>query len=171
QVIAVSKEGLLNTSESGGKKVQSPSFASGSLSRVGSLEDEALIVYTSGTTGPPKGVVLTVANLLTDADAIADWHGFGVNDRLMCVLPIHHVNGTIVTLVTPFYCKGSVVLNRKFKTATFWRLLHCEKVTLVSVVPTLLEFLLDTNEDLTSYKLDRFGGCICGAGPLLKDTA
>ena len=42
----------------------------------------------------------------------------------MCVLPIHHVNGTIVTLVTPFYCKGSVVLNRKFKTATFWPLLH-----------------------------------------------
>ena len=90
QVIAVSKEGLLNTSEPGGKKVQSPSFASESLSRVGSLDDEALIVYTSGTTGPPKGVVLTVANLLTDADAIADWHGFGVNDRLMCVLPIHH---------------------------------------------------------------------------------
>ena len=75
------------------------------LSRVGSLDDEALIVYTSGTTGPPKGVVLTVANLLTDADAIADWHGFGVNDRLMCVLPIHHVNGIVVTLITPFYSR------------------------------------------------------------------
>jgi len=138
---------------------------------ISDLDDEALIVYTSGTTGPPKGVILTAYNLLVDADGIATWHSLGAEDRLMCVLPIHHVNGTIVTLVTPFYCKGSVVLNRKFKTATFWRLLHCEKVTLVSVVPTLLEFLLDTNEDLTSYKLDRFGGCICGAGPLLKDTA
>ena len=83
----------------------------------GSLEDEALIVYTSGTTGPSKGVVLTVENLLIDADAIADWHHFGLNDRLMCVLPIHHVNGIVVTLVTPFYCKGSTVLNRKFKSA------------------------------------------------------
>jgi long-chain acyl-CoA synthetase len=135
------------------------------------LDDEALIVYTSGTTGPPKGVILTAYNLLVDADGIATWHGLGARDRLMCVLPIHHVNGTVVTLVTPFYCQGSVVLNRKFKSATFWRLLHHEQITLVSVVPTLLEFLLDANEDLASYALDRFGGCICGAGPLLKDTA
>ena len=135
------------------------------------LDEEALIVYTSGTTGPPKGVVLTVKNLLLDADAIADWHQFGADDRLMCVLPIHHVNGTVVTLITPFYCKGSVVLNRKFNSATFWRRLHEERVTCVSVVPTLLEFLLDANEDVTAYKLDDFGGFICGAGPLLKDTA
>lgn len=136
-----------------------------------SLKDEALIVYTSGTTGPPKGVVLTAENLLMDADAIADWHGFGPEDRLMCVLPLHHVNGTVVTLVTPFYFKGSTVLNRKFKTGAFWRKLHDEQVTCVSVVPTLLEFLLEASEDLTSYKLDRFGGVICGAGPLLKETA
>lgn len=135
------------------------------------LDDEALIVYTSGTTGTPKGVILSAYNLLVDADGIATWHSLGAQDRLMCVLPIHHVNGTVVTLVTPFYCKGSVVLNRKFKTAAFWRLLHREQITLVSVVPTLLEFLLDANEDLISYTLDRFGGCICGAGPLLKDTA
>jgi long-chain acyl-CoA synthetase len=136
-----------------------------------SLDDEALIVYTSGTTGLPKGVVLTVENLLLDADAIADWHQFGADDRLMCVLPIHHVNGTVVTLITPFYCKGSLVLNRKFKSATFWRRVHEERVTCVSVVPTLLEFLLDAKEDLTAYKLDSFGGFICGAGPLLKDAA
>jgi long-chain acyl-CoA synthetase len=137
----------------------------------GSLEDEALLVYTSGTTGQPKGVVLSVENLLIDADAIADWHHFGLNDRLMCVLPIHHVNGIVVTLVTPFYCKGSTVLNRRFKSANFWRRLHEDHVTCVSVVPTLLEFLLDAKEDLSSYRLDRFKGFICGAGPLLKETA
>ena len=136
-----------------------------------SLADEALIVYTSGTTGPPKGVVLTAENLLIDADAITDWHRFDANDRLMCVLPIHHVNGTVVTLITPFYCKGSVVLNRKFKSTSFWRKLHEEQITCVSVVPTLLEFLIDADDDLTAYQLDRFGGFICGAGPLLKDTA
>jgi long-chain acyl-CoA synthetase len=135
------------------------------------LDDVALIVYTSGTTGPPKGVVLTVANLLLDADGIADWHRFGPDDRLMCVLPIHHVNGTVVTLVTPFYCKGGAVLNRKFKTGTFWRRIHDERVTCVSVVPTLLEFLLEADEDLTPYRLERFRGVICGAGPLLKETA
>jgi long-chain acyl-CoA synthetase len=137
----------------------------------GSLDDEALIVYTSGTTGPPKGVVLTARNLLVDADGIADWHGFGPDDRLMCVLPIHHVNGTVVTLVTPFYFGGGAVLNRKFKSAVFWRRIHDEGVTCVSVVPTLLEFLLDADEDLMPYRLDRFRGVICGAGPLLKETA
>ena len=137
----------------------------------GSLEDEALIVYTSGTTGPPKGVVLTARNLLIDADGIADWHGFGSGDRLMCVLPIHHVNGTVVTLVTPFYFAGGTVLNRKFKSTAFWQRIHDEGVTCVSVVPTLLEFLLDANEDLAAYRLDHFRGVICGAGPLLKETA
>ena len=137
----------------------------------GSLEDEALIVYTSGTTGPPKGVVLTARNLLIDADGIADWHGFGPGDRLMCVLPIHHVNGTVVTLVTPFYFAGGTVLNRKFKSTAFWQRIHDEGVTCVSVVPTLLEFLLDANEDLALYRLDHFRGVICGAGPLLKETA
>lgn len=171
-VVTVTDEGLNHSegqsAESDGQQSIRPSRFSPHASRP---EDEALIVYTSGTTGPPKGVILTVSNLLVDADGIATWHSLGAQDRLMCVLPIHHVNGTVVTLVTPFYCKGSVVLNRRFKTATFWRLLHCEQITLVSVVPTLLEFLLDANEDLTSYALDRFGGCICGAGPLLKDTA
>ena len=135
------------------------------------LDDPALIVYTSGTTGPPKGVVLTGTNLLIDADAISAWHGFGLHDRLMCVLPVHHVNGIVVTLVTPLYCKGSVVLNRKFHTGSFWRRIHEEAVTSVSVVPTLLEFLLDADEDLAAYRLGRFRGTICGAGPLLKDTA
>jgi acyl-CoA synthetase (AMP-forming)/AMP-acid ligase II len=142
-----------------------------SFAREGSLEDEALIVYTSGTTGPPKGVVLTARNLLVDADGIADWHGFRPEDRLMCVLPIHHVNGTVVTLVTPFYFGGGAILNRKFRSTAFWRRIHDEGVTCVSVVPTLLEFLLDADEDLKLYRLDHFRGVICGAGPLLKETA
>ncbi|HJT22819.1 MAG TPA: class I adenylate-forming enzyme family protein [Nitrospira sp.] len=170
RVVAVNDEGF--TRNSGHIGGPSPNgSASGHPAHAGSLSDEALIVYTSGTTGPPKGVVLTVENLLTDADAIAEWHGFGINSRLMCVLPLHHVNGTVVTLLTPFYCAGSTVLNRKFKSAVFWRRLHEERVTCVSVVPTLLEFLLDENEDVTGYNLDRLGGFICGAGPLLKDTA
>lgn len=171
-VIALNDDSFMEDKRQGvlGETKHGP-LAPGHASHAGSLEDEALIVYTSGTTGPPKGVVLTVENLLTDADAIADWHHFGVNDRLMCVLPIHHVNGIVVTLLTPFYCKGSLVLNRKFKSVTFWRRLHEEHVTCVSVVPTLLEFLLDAKEDLSPYRLDRFKGFICGAGPLLKETA
>jgi long-chain acyl-CoA synthetase len=168
-VIALNDDGFVEGPKHRVKAGASPFLGTASPSP--SLEDEALIVYTSGTTGPPKGVVLTVGNLLLDADAITEWHRFGADARLMCVLPIHHVNGTVVTVITPFYCKGSIVLNRKFKSTTFWRRLHEERVTCVSVVPTILEFLLDANEGIIDYKLDEFGGFICGAGPLLKDTA
>ena len=172
EVVVLGDDGFVEGKRHG-IKGRLPEYAEGSHPALHCmrLDDEALIIYTSGTTGPPKGVVLTTANLLIDADAIAGWHGFGTLDRFMCVLPIHHVNGIVVTLVTPFYCKGSTVLNRKFKTGRFWKRLHEEQVTCVSVVPTLLEFLLDENEGIRRYRLERFGGLICGAGPLLKDTA
>ncbi|MDR4482944.1 MAG: class I adenylate-forming enzyme family protein [Nitrospirales bacterium] len=137
----------------------------------GGLSDEALIVYTSGTTGPPKGVVLTVENLLVDAHGIARWHSLEKGHCLMCVLPIHHVNGIVVTLLTPMYGKGTSVLNRRFRQSQFWSRVQDEGVNCVSVVPTILEFLLEGATDISKYCLDHFRGVICGAGPLLKDTA
>ncbi len=137
----------------------------------GDLHDDALIVYTSGTTGPPKGVIVTAENLLVDADAITSWHGFNMGESLMCILPIHHVNGIVVTLVTPFYFKGKSVLTRRFHPATFWHLIQNEQVHCVSVVPTILEILLETPFNVDHYHLDHFRGVICGAGPLLKETA
>jgi long-chain acyl-CoA synthetase len=110
------------------------------------LEDECLLVYTSGTTGPPKGVVLIQYNLLVDAKGVADWQQIGAEQRMMCVLPIHHVNGILVTLVTPLYTGGSVVLQRQFRASTFWEHLAREGVHVVSVVPTLLQFLCEAAE-------------------------
>ncbi len=135
------------------------------------IEDEALIVYTSGTTGNPKGVVLTQHNLLADAKGITEWHGMTNAQRMMCVLPIHHVNGTIVTLVTPMYFGGSIVLNQKFQSEHFFERIEKERVNVVSVVPTLLAFLIEY------YKVDGIDTAkrdsnlalrhiICGAGPL-----
>jgi long-chain acyl-CoA synthetase len=135
------------------------------------LDDEALIVYTSGTTGLPKGVVLTQYNLLIDAKAIAEWHGMTPDQRMMCVLPIHHVNGTVVTLMTPMYYGGSVVLNQKFHSHKFFERATKERVHVVSVVPTLLQFLLHENPDLSTYDLSHFRHIICGAGPLTCDLA
>jgi len=132
---------------------------------------ECLIVYTSGTTGAPKGVVLEQYNLLADARSIAEWHRFGPSDRAMCVLPIHHVNGTVVTLMTPLYSGGSVVLHRKFRAQAFWSTLAEESCTWVSVVPTVLAFLCERHDDLSKLDLSRFRHIICGAGPLTTDLA
>ncbi|MCS7014038.1 MAG: class I adenylate-forming enzyme family protein [Chloroherpetonaceae bacterium] len=152
-------------------RVQSQPAVNDSQATYADLETEALIVYTSGTTGLPKGVVLTQYNLLVDADAIAKWHNLQEGDVMMCVLPIHHVNGTVVTLLTPLYYGGSVVLNQKFQTETFFERLANEKVKVVSVVPTLLQFLLHANIDLSRYDLSSFSHFICGAGPLTVELA
>jgi long-chain acyl-CoA synthetase len=128
-------------------------------------------VYTSGTTGLPKGVLLCQYNLLIDAKAIAEWHQMTPEQRMMCVLPIHHVNGTVVTLMTPMYSGGSVVLNQKFHSDKFFERITNEKVHVVSVVPTLLQFLLHEHPDMSMYDLKHFRHIICGAGPLTCDLA
>lgn len=135
------------------------------------LDSEALIVYTSGTTGNPKGVVLTHYNLLVDAKCIAEWHQMDARQRMMCVLPIHHVNGTIVTILTPLFFGGSLVLNEKFHTSEFFGKLAKEKVNVVSVVPTLLAFLLQGGAKTEGLDLSNFRHIICGAGPLTVELA
>jgi len=132
---------------------------------------EALIVYTSGTTGLPKGVVLVQRNLFADGYEIARWHGIGEHSRMMCVLPVHHVNGTIVTHVTPFLVGASVVLNRKFQTEHFFPRIVAEGVEVVSVVPTLLAFLLEADADPLGAPQRGFRHVICGAGPLTCELA
>ena len=133
-------------------------------------DTEALIVYTSGTTGAPKGVILTHGNLLADAQGIARLHGFTEGDRAMCVLPLHHVNGIVVTLVTPLLTGGSVVLNRKFSASRFWKIVADEKCTWCSVVPTILAFLCESKPGDWAKPPD-FRHFLCGAGPLTTDLA
>lgn len=135
------------------------------------LESPCLIVYTSGTTGPPKGVLLCQGNLFADAEGISTWHGINHKTVMMCVLPIHHVNGTIVTLITPMYAGASVVLCRKFQSQHFFPIIAQEKVAIVSVVPTLLAFLLETEINLDEFDLQYFRHIICGAGPLTCELA
>ena len=134
-------------------------------------ETEALIVYTSGTTGNPKGVVLTHYNLLVDACYISEWHKMIEHDSIMCVLPIHHVNGTVVTIMAPLYAGARIILNQKFHTNRFFNILESEKVKIVSVVPTLLQFLIHSDEQTNKYNLTKFSHIICGAGPLTCELA
>ncbi len=148
-----------------------------------SLEDEALLVYTSGTTGAPKGVVLMQYNLLVDAMGIGKWHGITAEQRMMCVLPIHHVNGIVVTIMTPLFAGASTVLNRGYSSSHFWERIAAEKVQVVSLVPTLLQFSLEyaakqeaegksiwgehlDGSPVVADDLKSFRHFICGAGTL-----
>ena len=162
--------------ESGAKSADVP--LSGGGAAVASLDDEALLVYTSGTTGAPKGVILSQYNLLVDAQGISQWQAVTGNQRTMCVLPIHHVNGIVVTIMMPLYVGGSTVLNRRFSVSHFWERIARDRVNVVSVVPTLLQFLIEYGERERAKGNTIFGGginrrdlvhfrhLICGAGTL-----
>ncbi|MEQ9092446.1 MAG: class I adenylate-forming enzyme family protein [Balneola sp.] len=155
-----------------GKSTDSFSLKNGDLKEPEfDSETDALIVFTSGTTGNPKGVVLSQRNLLEDARSISEWHNIDSATRMMCVLPIHHVNGTVVTLMTPFFVGGSVVLNEKFQIDQFFPVIEEEDVKIVSVVPTLLQYLNSFYEDKETPKLKNFSHAICGAGPLTVNVA
>lgn len=102
----------------------------------------ALILFTSGTTGKPKGVLLTHANLLANASFVRDAHRLTADDIALCVLALFHVNGLVVTLLTPLLTGMAVVLPQRFTAEQFWGWVEDHRVTWFSAVPTILSLLL-----------------------------
>ena len=103
----------------------------------------ALLMYTSGTTGNPKGVMLTQANLAANAQAIATEHALGAPDRVLGVLPLYHINAFAVTMLAPLASGGSVVMAARFSAQRFWPLAVENGCTWINVVPTIISFLLE----------------------------
>jgi len=103
----------------------------------------ALLMYTSGTTGQPKGVMLTQANLAANARAISAEHGLVAGDRVLGVLPLYHINAFAVTMLAPLAHGGSVVLPPKFSATQFWGQAIGRGCTWINVVPTMIAFLLE----------------------------
>lgn len=102
-----------------------------------------LLMYTSGTTGVPKGVMLTQANLVANAQAISAEHGLGPADRVLAVLPLYHINAFTVTMLAPLAHGGSLAMPPKFSAARFWRQAAEAHCTWINVVPTMISYLLE----------------------------
>ncbi len=124
-------------------------------------DDTALLMYTSGTTGRPKGALLTHANLLAAARAVAAWHGLGPDDRCLSSLPLYHINGQVIATVTPFVSGGSVVAPHRFSVSTWWGTAERHSPTWINVVPTIIAYLLHAADPARSYRFPsvRFGRC------------
>lgn len=103
----------------------------------------ALLMYTSGTTGKPKGVMLSHANLVANAHAIAKEHALTHQDRVLGVLPLYHINAFLVTMLTPLASMGSVAMTPKFSAVRFWSQVQEKSCTWINVVPTIVSYLLE----------------------------
>ncbi len=136
-----------------------------------SLNDVALVMYFCSPSGRPKGVILEHVNLIAEAMSIAEWHRLSDDQRIMCILPIHHVKGIVLTLLTPLAVGGGVVLNQTFQAEKFFERIAADRVTVVSVDAGLLLSLIQAKLPVDMYKLAHFRHLICGAGPLTVDLA
>lgn len=105
-------------------------------------QSDALLMYTSGTTGRPKGVVLSHGNLIAGGLNVAMGHELTYEDRALCVLPLYHINGLCVTVFGPLVSAGSVVIPKRFSTTAFWQWVDQYRCSWFSVVPTQIAYLL-----------------------------
>ena len=126
-----------------------------------SAEDAALIVYTSGTTGQPKGAVLTQANLAAGLSALEQGWGLTPEDRLLSALPLFHVHGLVAGLFGVLAAGGGVDLHARFEVAPF--LEAASEATISYCVPTMLHRLA-RDGDLSALRKLRL--LVSGSAPL-----
>ncbi|HWU59406.1 MAG TPA: AMP-binding protein [Microbacteriaceae bacterium] len=104
-------------------------------------EGGSAILFTSGSTGEPKGVELSEAQLLHVASAIATHNALTAHDRGFNPLPLFHVNAQVVGLLATLVAGGTLVLDRRFHRTGFWELLNERDITWLNAVPAILAVL------------------------------
>ncbi len=108
----------------------------------------AMLMYTSGTTGLPKGVLLTHANMLHAGGAVAEHQRLTTNDRVLSSLPLYHINGQCIAAASSLVSGGSLVLPRRFSASQWWPQVERYRPTWLNLVPTIVAYLLN-GADLT----------------------
>ena len=105
--------------------------------------DDALLMYTSGTTGKPKGCVLSNRSVCAGGEFTSSAHELTAKDRVFCAMPLYHINGQIVTTVAPLVHGGSVVMPHRFSVSNYWELVAKHQCTWINVVPTIIAYLMN----------------------------
>lgn len=125
-------------------------------------DDTAVILYTSGTTGKPKGAMLTHKNLYSNASDVSDYLKFNEDDRVITALPMFHVFCLTVALNAPLINGATLIIVPKFSPKEIFEIGKSLEPTVFAGVPTMYNFLYQypegTAEDLKTLRLCISGG-------------
>ena len=117
----------------------------------------AMLMYTSGTTGLPKGVLLSHANMIHAGRTVANAHVLTPGDRVLSSLPLYHINGQCIGTVSPLVSGGSIVMPHRFSVSQWWTLVERYRPTWLNLVPTIIAYL-QNGPDLSPGQRDACRG-------------
>lgn len=157
------------------EEIEKSTFHDETASAQAGLEDLAFILYTSGTTGLPKGAMLTHGNLASNVISCAQIFKINDNDCFLCLLPMFHSFAWTACVVIPLYLNLKVVIVANVMPASKWLgAMGTEKVTLILAVPQIYAVLSKEAKGLKRlylrfwpFKNVRFG--VSGAAPLTQE--
>ncbi|MBU0516718.1 MAG: long-chain fatty acid--CoA ligase [Proteobacteria bacterium] len=133
------------------------------------LNAPACIMYTSGTTGLPKGAVMSHGNVLANARNCGAHLNYLERDTTLIVVPLFHVTGLNSQLVAFFYTGGTCAIMRAYNTAEMIRLIERHRVTVMFNVPTMYVLML-VSEALDRTDLSTLRLCAYGGAPMDPET-
>lgn len=130
------------------------------------LHDQlAVLVYTSGTTGHPKGAMLSHGNLLAACALKRSILDFRETDRILAVLPMCHIYGLCVVMLGMISQGGAMVICEKFETIPVLNAIESKGVTIIPAVPAMYQFMaMELEKNPRKFPALRYG--LCGAAPL-----
>ena len=129
-------------------------------------EDVALYQYTGGTTGLPKGAMLTHANIVANTEQGAAWLGVEEGkDRMLGVLPFFHVFAMTAVMNISVRKAMEIIALPRFELDATLKLIHSKKPTVFPAVPAIINGI-NNNKKLAKYDLSSIKYCISGGAPL-----
>lgn len=132
-------------------------------------EDMAVLIYSGGTTGIAKGIMLSHFNVVANAHQAVAWGSLDTNARMLAVLPLFHGFGMSVNMNAPILAGAETILVPRFKAQEVVKTIHKQRPTFFIGVPTMFTAFSNL-PDIDRYDFSSIEGFFVGAAPLTRAT-